>query len=113
MGPEFFDEVGGGFVFAGDGEGGTDDVLGNDFHDAAGEGIEAPGVEALLEELFAGVLVSVEFRGVEGGGSDQKLVFGFGKGLAFCRFCTKKGGKTRNECGLFWHGNILAGLGLA
>lgn len=101
MVPEFFDEVGGGLVFAGDSKGGTDDMLGDDLDDAAGEGIEAPGVEALLEELFAGVLVAVEFRGVEGGGPDQKLVFGFGEDLAFWRLGTEEGGKAANEIQIF------------
>lgn len=50
-----------------------------------GRGVEAPGVKALLEEFFAGVLVAVKFGGVEGGGSDQELVFGLGKMNSFGR----------------------------
>ena len=79
VGPEVFEEGVGGFMGAGDGEAAADDVLAGDFGDTAGEGVEAPGVEALLLEFFAGVLVAVEIGGVEGDGTDEELGFGFGE----------------------------------
>jgi len=77
VGPEVFEEGVGGFFGAGDGEAAADDVLAGDFGDTAGEGVEAPGVEALLLEFFAGVLVAVEIGGVEGCGADEEFGFGF------------------------------------
>lgn len=111
--PEFFNEVGGGLVFAGDGEGGTENMLGDNLDDATGEGVETPGVEALLEEFFAGVLVAVEFGGVEGGGPNQELVFRFRESMAFWCLGAEERGKTGKEGGVFWHGIMLAGIGPA
>jgi len=83
VGPEVFEEGVGDFIGAGDGEAAADDVLAGDFGDAAGEGVEAPGVEALLLEFLAGVLVAVEIGGVEGDGADEEFGFGFGEGEGF------------------------------
>ena len=75
--PEVLEEGFGVWIGTGDGEAGADNVLGDDLGDAVGKGVVAPGVKALGEDIFVGILRAVKFGGVEGGGTDKEGVLGF------------------------------------
>lgn len=66
-------------VGAGDGEASADDVLGDDLGDATGKRVVAPGIQALGEDVLAGILRAVEFGSVEGSGTDKEFIFRFVK----------------------------------
>lgn len=102
VGPEVLEEGAGAGVGAGESEAAADDVLAGDFGDAAGEGVEAPGIEALGEDFGAGVLVAVEIGGIEGGGADEEFVFGFIElnPLGGGRLGAEEGGKAGEEGGV-------------
>ena len=78
--PEFAEECLGALVRAFQLKAAADGVLGGELDDAPGEGVVAPGVQALLEDLLAGVGGAVAVGGAEGGGPDEEGVLRLGDG---------------------------------